>query len=594
MTIQSIDNLKRSSEDLIDSYWHKSTKIPYTQIMDLDDVVGPIYVKSSRESSLIDTLLIKNAISEAIDKNKLLVLIDDFEINETLEIPSSLRISSISRSKVSLDVADNIDAMFITSSKLEISNIVINGNNKCQTALWAKNEMPVIRDVEIYNFSDGLMTGKSLNGNGGNTTGALLCENVIIHQCNRGLMIYGNYTNTLATLINCHIYNVVNTTYYGSALRSVSVIGGDFSGDVTKTAQNFYLCENVSIIGGYYHNLLRGVTVGKSTKYFTISNIVSRNIGLYGLSLDTKIDDNTYDEGIGIVSNCVFYECNLAIRVQANNVKILNNHCVNHTASTEAAFIIQYSSPVFFSGNTVSGGNGKLFRANHSTVYLGDNNMTDVSDALAYTSNESNVYSGKTLLFSGMGEKTIPNDADMILCDASEGSYNVRLQPGSYYTMYGKKIKIIKTSVTGGVIIAVSTGTTINGSIRSIKLLNKNDYTELTCNGSDWIITDYNLSQTISSSNSTIFMNIDTNVMIDSIRVIARTNVANLKCDIVTNDENIISPLFDRVNLTNGDIQVINSIGTDILTGNSRRIRFSAAGNTGDGLEIKLYFKLLV
>lgn len=357
-----------------------------------------------------------------------------------------------------------------------IDNITFDGNSNTNTLLKVIPHTCNIKDCTFLNSTGDAVINQAAE----NDDGEAIFNNVNINGCVGGIYFLGYPYDDLADskgkvqLINARISETGSSTnrmYMFQKLDYVYISGGEFFNSTPNGATNVYQVNHCEIIGGYYHDIQRGVTVGQVTKNFVISDTVNENLtGGAGLAIDLVTSDRVYPEAHGIVSNNVVKNAYRGIYVQGKNVVVNNNYvyCGTNTATsggvirfnnedsnTSDSFIYVNNLYVLNTGN-ISG----IINCGTAVIHFGDNIFINGNNVgyVSFTSTNPALFQDKISITSNT---TLNLTNDIVVCDASAGSFNIFLPNNNESNLCGKEYLIIRTDDD------TATGNTISLRCRS-------------------------------------------------------------------------------------------------------------------------------
>jgi len=430
---------------------------------------------SAGEVTLGDTVIaipewwngdIQSAIESAEGNSKKIKLEDtSYTTSDILTISSDLTIYSTRDTTVTLTVAK--DSVFDVTGKLIIrGGLTIDADSKADNCIYFNTDMPELEYVIFKNSNSKCLSNEN---DAANAVGELLLDHCEAIDCGRGFHAYGvsGAHVTSVRMLDCKTSGTTGdepgNIWYFQDHVNVQVIGGHFEGDA-GAGPNAYICDNVQITGGYYKDILRGPTVGKNTKNFTITGNTSNGCVFSGISIDLK-DGASYPDGHGVVVGNTMFECGYSIYSQAKKVAIIGNISVDNQTSG-AAFRINGADDVYVDGNTLIGvgANVAVRAADSSVLRLGDN-YTDSThiDAYAVDATSRIDYANVPAAFTAAGD--ISNNYDIIQLDCTAGVLDFDLPPEALGVSKGKKWLFIKVdnSANKATISIDNADGTING-----------------------------------------------------------------------------------------------------------------------------------
>lgn len=425
----------------------------------------PALVKNVDNYSVLQT-----AINYCITNRKKLTIVDGtYLLSQQLESNGELDIEI--RGQVTIQATASMTKMINSTGKLTIKGkLTLDANSLAGNCIYSNTELPKLKDVIFKNS-----TSYCLENNSSTATGECVLDNTETIDCVAGVRVVGDSTTTKVTQINAKTKGTTGSggnCYFFSNHNFVNITGGDFTGHA-NTGPNVYICNSVNIIGGRYHGIFRGATVGRLTKDFTIMGTVSESCSYAGIAVDLKDTDpeGTIPQGHGLVSGNVLRDCGYALHIQAKNIEILGNYSSGHT-STDAAIRINGGKDIFVDGNSIicTGIQSAFSIAQTSEVTFGKNytNSTDIGYRTDNV-NSVNVFDKVKTITASI---VIRQQDNYLLVDATTGNIALTFPQNTTSHNKGKKWTIVRTdSSANNVTVAVSNGNgTINGVSTAITL----------------------------------------------------------------------------------------------------------------------------
>lgn len=376
--------------------------------------------------------------------------------------------------------SDNNLPLLTINEYCEIDNIIFNGNNIINNLIH--NNVFKIKLTNCY-FKNSLLNAIENTPIINNDTAYF--ENIIFDNCVGGIKYLGydesNDYKGRIEFINCKSFNNTgssddNRIYMFQKLNYVYIEGGEFTGDAEHGATNIYQVNHAEVIGGYYHDILRGVTLGQITKNCIVCDTINENITESGgLHIDLVTNDRIYPLGHSIISNNIVKNAYRGIYVQGKNIILNNNYiyCGDNTTSTGG--VIRFNNE----DDNVS--NSNIFCDNLFVYNLGNNNNVINTGTAIVTFGKNIILEGDNILYGSIASSNttifknkieassniyLNPTNEIIMLDASNGSFNVFLPKTGDANICGKKYTLIRTDSTANNISlrCRSDGGNINGT----------------------------------------------------------------------------------------------------------------------------------
>ena len=379
--------------------------------------------------------------------NTIFVVQYDYELGEDIKIPAGCVLEFDGGSIKNNNILFGEGSYIISNGKIENTTIIC---NQCTLSL---------SNCEFSNTSkDNVIEG---------VVNSLTCNNCKIHSNSKhaiclgdedinsfqhvylnNLQITGNYTEYcirliskrdgslgIAELNNCTILINDKAPYSIINFNHVSVIGGEFSSSHTENSGPLiYRAWSAQIIGGYYHDMYRGATIGGQIgKFAIITNTVNKNMSSKGISIDWAqgTTQETYSDGYGIISGNIIENALFGMFIQGKNINITNNIIKGGTYSENAEYGVRINAvdsseddTILFTDNIVDY-SGYNVRA----LFLGDNTHVNLAKNIIKTGSDYLASGNNSAEFSGYGIKRVygndifdPNIINMIIVDESVNS----------------------------------------------------------------------------------------------------------------------------------------------------------------------------
>lgn len=415
---------------------------------------------------------LQSAVDYACIHQKQLKIYGNHNLTTTLNIPEELTIEQVDGI---ITATAEMACLFRAFKKVILKNVILDGDNLANNIIQTETELPTIINCELINgLGDGVITHLS------NSIGSFKAVETKIKNCGRGFMVYGkDDLSTTVELLNCQTENVNGQPYYFERHDKVVVKDGIFKNSPNLGVNAGYKCNKVYVSGGEYHNCFRGATFGMGVKQGHVINTLSIGCVYAGVSIDTKLADNSVPVSDIEVSGNIAIDCNYAIRIQAKGVNFHDNISKNHTAQS-APFYFNEAEAVVSDTNIAIGGNGRAYMFNNSIIHK--NKKTSNLIFTRQTSNGSIVYEKVIQKFTTYGD--INTETEIVLCDVS-GELGYTIKMPRYYHAIGNTVKIINQ--TGGVLdINCYDGLMING-LEKITLTEKSESVDIMWDGDGWI-----------------------------------------------------------------------------------------------------------
>lgn len=291
-------------------------------------------------------------------------------------------------------------------------------------------------------------------------------ENVEFTDCVGGIRYTGypyddrNDFKGSIKFINCRTNGDSGTTennrlYMFTKLRYVSIQGGEFTGDATYGATNIYQVNHGEVIGGYYHDIMRGVTLGLITEYCTVTNTINENIsGAGGLHIDLVTQDRVYPAGHSIIANNVVKNAFRGMYVQGKNLLITDNYiyCGSNTSSsggvirfndddsnTSNSNVIVDNLYVYNLGNIAS-----AILCGKSVITLGKVFLDGENIVQSSLNSDNPIFKEHTRIGASSGSTHVTINDEVIIITAT-GSCNIMLPNSGECKTLGKRYTIVRT-----------------------------------------------------------------------------------------------------------------------------------------------------
>ena len=387
-----------------------------------------------------------------------------------------------------LKAISNIDYILYSSSKLIIKNIIFDGDSKsnyglkldgfnininnCYFKNTIKESFYALGKINIYDY--GFINNCTFDTAGG----GIIVQGYPYENSNdyKGSIIFNNCKtiNDCGTDENLRLYMFRKLDY-------VEINGGDFTGN-SQNATNIYECNHVTIKGGYYHDISRGVTTGQITKNIIISDVMVQNINNGGgIHIDAVTNDRIYPEVNTVITNNIIINAYRGMYLQGKKMHIVNNSitCGINTATNGGIVRInaddnENNSHIFIdklyiynSGHTIT-----PIVSNNAIITLGNDIFIDQKNYNDITSNKKSLKYGVVEINDSYYASPVD---ETIIVDATNNLVQVFLPKEGDTFIVGKHYRIVRIdSSTYNVNLRVrSNGGTINGINTPITLTNK-------------------------------------------------------------------------------------------------------------------------
>jgi hypothetical protein len=357
------------------------------------------------------------------------------------------------------------------------------------TCLHSTNNIPNLKNVRFLDSNAGVLGGDSADGSTyDNVLGDAVWENVVATNCaNVGYALRGHATAASRTaslvLKNCRTTGTTGSgdlwssgfgflTHF-SGMKRIRFEGGDFTGDSGARNTNALECSHAEIFGGFYHDVLRGPTLGENTQNFSIIGAIVKSCSDIGVAVDTT-NGVSQTVGIGVVADCVMNACGRAFRSTCSHIKVTGNHAYECTDTTGVfAFAGTSNSYIYVDDNHVYSTSGSsaftAFIATGTTVsviygrnYTNSTQRNAIQEASGCSSTRSSV---RTVTAN---TDVISTDHEgVIYVDASSGAVDVDLPDEATIKQTGFWFRLIALDTTNQITITfqggAASGETVNG-----------------------------------------------------------------------------------------------------------------------------------
>lgn len=276
-------------------------------------------------------------------------------------------------------------------------------------------------------------------------------------ECTHGaFLVNGNNGSKVGDVLfeDCRSSGLTTGTYAGNSrliaanwLNSVVWRGGDFTGDPNTSCTNGFECNSLEVIGGNYHDCLRGPTAGRNTIRGRIVGTSVENASEIGIAVDTTTGTGETDSWFVVTGN-VMRGCGRGFRSTGSFVSVTGNMSFDSTnASGDFAFAgegtnLVCSNNLSFRSDT---SNYYAFIATEGAQVQFGRNFTNSIVTNTFGSGGSTAYgifSNVQLVDSSPAD--ISMATDVVLVDTSGGPITLRLPGHDISRNIGKQIKIFR------------------------------------------------------------------------------------------------------------------------------------------------------
>lgn len=397
--------------------------------------------------------------------------------NITLRFPSGSYVTNsltsnaitIKATNATLKTQSNAATVLLTLNGVSnIDGITFDGNSLSNTLLHNNVFKITLTNCIFKNSLDDALDNTPVE----NDDSEAYFENVEFINCVGGIRYTGypyedrnNYKGSIK-FINCKTKGNTGTTennrlYMFTKLRYVSVQGGEFTGDSTHGATNIYQVNHGEVIGGYYHDIQRGVTLGLITEYCIVTNTINENItGAGGLHIDLVTEDRVHPAGHSIISNNIVRNGYRGLFVQGKNLLITNNYiyCGNNTATTGGVIRFNDDNANTSDSNIIVdnlyvynlGSIGAAITCGKAVVTLGSIYLDGTAINQTSVVSDNPIFKEHIKTANATGSTPVTINDDIILINASS-SINIMLPNANETKTIGKKYTLIRTDDTVGI-----------------------------------------------------------------------------------------------------------------------------------------------
>ena len=388
----------------------------------------------------------------------------DYVLGEDITVPENCILEFDGGSLNNGNIVSNNDCVIRNAKFEDVAISFSDANLKVYDSIFFYNsESNIENGISLTNASI-VIEGCSFNGTVSyayvNNEGSGFAENKIIYNiincnftgnCQFAIRLYGTTavesSVSSALLKDDYIILESGNPYFLANLKNAQVYGGEYTSKTSSAASNLYSCDSAEIIGGYYHDLNRGATIGgRVGKYSIITNTINKNISYAGVDIDwatTSEAPYTYSDGYGIISNNICENCTYCCYVQGRNVKITDNIFkwgenssntavrLNNLSGESDNNLIVKNNYFDFEGKAVY----PVTLGNNTTCYFGDNIIK--SNVINYVnlSTGSKVFELNTLYVNSSNEVAnyyLYKEYEKVVIDSSVSTINTfRLQTDS-------------------------------------------------------------------------------------------------------------------------------------------------------------------
>lgn len=367
--------------------------------------------------------------------------------------------------KVTLQALAIMDYQIKHASELSLfgtGEFLFDGDLKVTYAnLHSTNRLPKLQNIRLLDSGFGWNTGSSVSTHLYGVTGNGIFENVTAENCsNVGFTARGDLTpvSRTATLLmkNCKTVGTTGSGNYDgsgvgyllhiSGMASVYWDGGDFTGSATALVTNAYECSEAQVIGGYYHNIARGPTMGRNTQNFVIANTVSASITGNAVNADTT--DGVGDTvGVGRISGNVIRQAGRAVRTTCSYVDVTDNFAYECTDLAGAFAFAGTGAEVWVDGNHEykASATGVAFVVTETTIVRYGTNYTNSTQRNNYfDSVGSSSVRGATRTITANDDLRGSDHEGIIYMDCTAGSVDLDLFSTAEVRQTGFEFTLIK------------------------------------------------------------------------------------------------------------------------------------------------------
>lgn len=431
------------------------------------------------DGSTDDTVAIQSALDNCSNRNAILIFPNS--IYASRELTSSE--ITINGGGATIKAYDDSTSVLLTINDYsEINNLNFDGNNLSSTLLHSNSfKIRIVNCMFENSLGDAIDNTPVQDDNS-----EAYFDNVEFHNCVGGIRYLGyayddpdDYKGSVK-FINCRSTGNTgssdsNRIYFFQKLNYVSVRGGDFTGDLTHGATNIYQVNHGEIIGGYYHDMLRGATLGLITKNCTVTNTINENItGGGGLHIDLVTADRVHPEGHSIIANNIVKNAYRGMFIQGKNLLINNNYiyCGTNTQTTGGVIRFNDNDDNTSNSNVVVdnlyvynlGSNSNVITCGTAVITLGSVYLDGTNIVQASVASDNPIIKNNTRIGEPSGSTQVTINDDVIIINAT-GACNIMLPNSNETKTLGKKYTIVRTDDTASTVSlrCRSDSGTING-----------------------------------------------------------------------------------------------------------------------------------
>lgn len=316
-----------------------------------------------------------------------------------------------------------------------------------------------------------------------------------------GIQYYGNPSYVDFVMSDCYIKTTTNAPYFISGCKYASVERGEYTSDSNDAAPNLYSNNHSDIMGGFYHDMYRGATIGGRTgKRGTIISTKNEGMSYCGISVDLATGyDEPYTEGKIVVMANIIDNCNYGIYAQGKKLDISHNIITMPETSNGSTFGIRFNcnhgTSVDYSSEIKNNIIDCSNNVNVYPIYLGENTVVHEFNNLI-TNNVQGIFGGfSSSMFIREYQKEItavpfritPNVKIYICNDIPSDGY-IQVPSPNYINVIGYDFLIINKS-NNKLIVQDSTATSNIVSNTGNKDVPAGSMCHLQCIGvKDWIM----------------------------------------------------------------------------------------------------------
>lgn len=478
-----------SKDDMGGAYYKISSTAPsghyetltsglYAELV-LQDTMNVKQFGAKGDGATDDTIAIQSALDNCSNKDATLIFPNSVYTSREL---TSNEIT-INGGGATIKAYDNSTSVLLTTNDYsEINDLNFDGNNLSSTLLHSNSfKIRIVNCLFENSLGDAINNTPVQDDNS-----EAYFDNVEFHNCVGGIRYLGYAYNDpddykgSVKFINCRSTGNTgssdsNRIYFFQKLNYVSVRGGDFTGDSTHGATNIYQVNHGEIIGGYYHDILRGATLGLITKNCTVTNTVNENItGGGGLHIDLVTADRVHPEGHSIIANNIVKNAYRGMFIQGKNLLINNNYiyCGPNTQTTGGVIRFNDNDDNTSNSNVVVdnlyvynlGSNSNVITCGTAVITLGSVYLDGANIVQASVASDNPIIKNNTRIGNTSGSTHVTINDEVIIINAT-GTCNIMLPNLNETKTLGKKYTIVRTDDTASTVSlrCRSDNGTING-----------------------------------------------------------------------------------------------------------------------------------